>query len=146
VDIVIIENQTTIARPAEDVFAFVADPRNDPKWHTDVLEARRTDDGPVGAGTTYAVSFKPFMGQSEGTMTVREYAPPERVVFDGRAGSMAPTVTLTVEPDGAGSRFTRRVQIPPRGLLRILAPLMTPMARREADRFLANLKRELESQ
>lgn len=142
----IIENQTTIARPAEDVFAFVADPRNDPKWHTDVLEAHRNDEGPVGAGTTYAVRFKPFMGQSEGTITVREYAPPKRVVMDGKMGSMAPTVTLTVEPNGAGSRFTRHVQIPARGLLRILAPLMGPMVRKEADRFLANLKRELENQ
>lgn len=141
----IIENQTTIARTAEDVFAFVADPSNDPKWHTDVLEAHRTDDGPVGAGTTYATSFKPFMGQSEGTMTVREYAPPRRVVFDGQVGTMAPTVTLTVEPEGAGTRLTRRVEIQARGLLRILAPLMTPMARKEADRFLANLKRELEN-
>lgn len=140
----IIENQATIARPAEEVFAFVADPRNDPKWHTDVLEAHRTDDGPVGAGTTYSVSFKPFMGVSEGTITVREYAPPQRVVFDGRMGTMTPTVTFTVEPDGAGSRFTRHVQIPARGLLRIIAPLMAPMARKEADRFLANLKRELE--
>lgn len=141
----IIENQTTIARPAEEVFAFVSDPRNDPKWHTDVIEAHRTDDEPVGAGTTYAVNFKPFMGQSKGTITVREYAPPRRVVFDGRMGSMAPTVTLTVEPDGAGSRFTRHVQIPPRGLLRIVAPLITSMVRKQADEFLANLKRELES-
>ena len=141
----IIENQITIARAAEEVFAFVSDPRNDPKWHTDVLEAHRADDGPVGVGTTYATRFKPFMGQSEGTVTVREYTPPQRIVFDGQVGTMAPTITLTIEPDEAGTRFTRHVEIQTHGLLRILAPLMTPMARREASRFLANLKRELEA-
>jgi carbon monoxide dehydrogenase subunit G len=139
------ENQITIARSAEEVFAFVSDPCNDPKWHTDVLEVHRTDDGPAGVGTTYATRFKPFMGQSEGTVTVREYAPPQRVVFDGEVGTMAPTITLTVEPDGPGTRFTRHVAIQTRGLLRVLAPLMTPMARKESTRFLANLKRELEA-
>ena len=102
-----IASTTSIARPAAEVFAFVADVRNDPKWHTDILEATLTDDRPVGAGSTFAIKFKPFMGQSEGTTTVASYEPPHRVVMTGRMGKMAPTITLTVEPEGAESRFTR---------------------------------------
>jgi hypothetical protein len=34
------ESSTSIARSATEVFEFVSDLRNDPRWHTDILEAR----------------------------------------------------------------------------------------------------------
>jgi hypothetical protein len=61
----------------------------------------------------FAVRFKPYMGQSEGTFTIVEYEAPRRVVFRGRIGKMEPTLTHTVEPNGgevgspAGSRWSR---------------------------------------
>jgi len=85
------------------------------------------------------------MGQSEGTATVSEYEPPRRVVFQGRMGKMAPTIILTVEPEGQGSRFTRRVEVEPPGLFRLTAPFMTGMFRKRNAGFVANLKRVLET-
>ncbi len=72
------EGTESIARPAADVFSFVSDVRNDPRWHTDVLEAQLTEGASVGQGSTFAIKIKPFMGQSEGTVTVLEYEPPSR--------------------------------------------------------------------
>lgn len=139
------ESTTSIARPTDEIFAFVSDLRNDPRWHTDILEARLAEGGTVGPGSTFAIRFKPFMGQSEGTVTVSEYEPPSRVVLRGRMGKMAPTITLTVEPEGEGSRFTRRVEMQPPGLLRLLAPIMGGMFRKQNAGFVANLKRVLET-
>jgi len=139
------ETSLEIARAPQDVFNFVADVRNDPQWHTDILEATLSDDRPVGAGSTFAIKFKPFMGQSEGTTTVASYEPPHRVVMTGRMGKMAPTITLTVEPEGAGSRFTRRVEMHAPGLLRIMAPFMGGWMRKHNAGFLVNLKQVLES-
>ena len=45
-----IARTTSIALPAADVFTFVADVRNEPQWHTDLLEASPMKDGPVGEG------------------------------------------------------------------------------------------------
>jgi uncharacterized protein YndB with AHSA1/START domain len=140
-----VASSTSIARPAAEVFAFVTDVRNGPKWHTDILEAALTDDRPIGAGSTFAVRFKPFMGLSEGTMTVSAYEPPRRAVFEGRMGKMVPTVTMTVEPEGAGSRVTRRLEMKPPGLLRVVAPVVVPMWRKQIAGHLANLKRVLET-
>ena len=86
------------------------------------------------------------MGQSEGTATVSEYEPPRRVVFQGRMGKMAPTLILTVEPKGQGSRFTRRVEMESPGLLRLMAPFMGGAFRKRNAGFVANLKRLLESE
>lgn len=138
------ESSTLIARPAEDVFAFVSDVRNDPKWHTDILDARPATDGPIGKGTTFAIQFKPFMGHSEGTVTVSEYQPPRTVVLRGQMGKMAPVLTLTIEPQADGSRFTRRVEMEPPGMMRLMAPFMKGMFRKQNAGFVANLKRVLE--
>jgi carbon monoxide dehydrogenase subunit G len=138
------ESTESIAWPAADVFAFVSDVRNDPRWHTDVLEARLVEGASVAQGSTFAITFKPFMGESEGTVTVAEYQPPNRVVLRSRMGKMQPATILTVAPDGGGSRITRRIEMEATGLLRLMAPFMGGMARKRNAGFLANLKRALE--
>lgn len=47
------ENAVRIERPVEDVFGFVADPENIPKWNYFVLEVKKTSDGELGVGSTY---------------------------------------------------------------------------------------------
>jgi len=138
-----IEVSSIIARQPAKVFAFVADVRNDPTWHTDVLEVRSSSDV-VGMGTVFDVKVKPSMGVSEGTMTVSELEPGRLIRFDGRMGRMGPTVTNICEPDAGGTRVTRRVEIEPPGLMRAMAPLMKRMIAKSNEGFLANLKRHLE--
>ncbi|MGH2812780.1 MAG: SRPBCC family protein [Actinomycetota bacterium] len=138
------EGTESIARPPSEVFGFVSDIRNEPRWHTDILEARLIEGASVAKGSKFGVKFKPFMGQSEGTITIVEYDSPRRIVFRGRMGKMEPTVIHTVEPDHGGSRFTRRLELEPRGLLRLMAPLMGGMFRKQNAGFVATLKRVLE--
>ena len=139
------ESSEWIDRPAEEVFAFVSDIRNDPQWHTDILEAEYAGPGSTTAGATFRTRFKPFMGLSEGTGTVTVYEPPRRVVLTSQMGKFEPVLTLTVEPDGAGSRITRRLDMEPHGMLRIMAPFTGGMMRRRNAGFLTNLKRVLET-
>lgn len=42
-----------IERPASEVFAFVANLENVPKWNYFVMEVRKTSEGSLGVGTTY---------------------------------------------------------------------------------------------
>jgi uncharacterized protein YndB with AHSA1/START domain len=135
----------TIARPAAEVFAFIADVRNDPRWHTDVLEARLIEGTTVDRGSTFEIKTKPVIGVSAGTVTVSEYDPPRGIVFDVRMGKLEPTTTFTVLPDGDGCRITRRIDIEPLGLMRVMAPFMGGMMRSRNAGFLANLRRVLEN-
>ena len=140
-----IESTESIARSPADVFAFVADVRNDPQWHTDILEAQLTSGTSMVEGTSFTTRFKPFMGLSEGTGVVTAYEPPHRFVTEGRMGNFEPKTILTVEPRDAGSQITRRVEMEPAGLLRFIAPFMGGMMRKQNASFLANLKRVLEN-
>jgi uncharacterized membrane protein len=47
------ENTMRIDRPVDEVFAFLSDFENIPKWNYYVLEVRQLSDNPIGIGTTY---------------------------------------------------------------------------------------------
>ena len=47
------ENTIPIDRPIDEVFAFLSDFENIPKWNYYVLEVRQLSESPIGIGTTY---------------------------------------------------------------------------------------------
>jgi uncharacterized membrane protein len=47
------ENTIAIDRPIDEVFAFLSDFENIPKWNYYVLEVRQLSESPIGIGTTY---------------------------------------------------------------------------------------------
>ena len=47
------QNTVTIARPAGEVFAFLADLRNIPRWNYAIARTVPTSPGPAGVGATY---------------------------------------------------------------------------------------------
>ena len=134
----------TIDRPVAEVWAYVTDVTNDPAWHTDILEATKTSEGPIGAGTVWHARFKPAMGISEGDMRVVTFEPDRRHVMTGDIGPMHPTLTYILEPSDAGTRFTRHVHITVSGWMKIMSPVMGVMLPKQNKGFLANLKRVLE--
>lgn len=140
-----VEASTMIARPPAEVFAFVSDARNEPQWHTDILEASLTGDGEVGKGSFFEVKIKPSMGVSGGTGEVLEYRPDEKAVFHWKTGKIQSVVTHEVTPDGADTRFSRSITLTFPFPMRLASPLIRPMIRKAQTGFLANLKRVLEA-
>lgn len=134
-----------VARPADEVFRYVADLRNEPNWHVDVESVPpETDPLPV-VNKTYALKFKPFMGKTDGTLTALEVDPGARVVYRADFAGLQPLITYTVEPAGEGARFTRAVEMRPSGLKVLMTPMMAFMVPRRNKLFVQNLKRALES-
>jgi uncharacterized protein YndB with AHSA1/START domain len=139
------EESVVVARTADEVFSYVADLRNEPNWHVDVASVPpETDPFPI-VDKTYALKFKPFMGKTDGTFTVLEVEPGARVVYRADFAGLQPLITYTVEPVEDGARFTRTVQMRPRGLKVLMAPMMAFMVPRRNKVFVNNLKRALES-
>jgi len=46
-------DSVVVDRPIDAVFAFVADPTHDPRWHTTVVRSERSSTGPPGPGSTF---------------------------------------------------------------------------------------------
>jgi uncharacterized protein YndB with AHSA1/START domain len=134
-----------IDRPSDEVFAFIADLRNEPSWHEDVESVPEgTEPLPV-AGKSYPVKFKPFMGKTDGVFTALEVQPGRRIVYSAALGSLAPQVTYDVTAEGDGTRFTRSVDMHPKGFAVLMAPMMALIVPRRNKVFVGNLKRVLES-
>lgn len=138
------EASEAIAKSPEEVFAFVADVRNDPKWHTDVTDVTLTQGDGETVGSVYEIKVKPQMGMTGGTVKVAEYSAPSRIVFNVDMGKMKPTTTFTVQREGSGARISRKVEMETTGLMKLMAPLMSGMFRKRNVTFLGNLKRVME--
>ena len=85
------------------------------------------------------------MGKTDGTFTVLEVEPGERVVYRGDFAGLQPRITHTVEAAGEVTRFTRAVEMRPSGLKMLMTPMMALMVPRRNKAFVSNLKRVLES-
>jgi uncharacterized protein YndB with AHSA1/START domain len=139
------ERSIIIARPPKDVYAYVSRTENEPQWHTDVLQVKRLDTGPVKVGTRYDLTFTPMMGHSQGTLEVTKVSPPVAIETEIVFGPMRPHVSFRFEPEGAGTRVTRRVDVAPPGMMKLMPFMMKRMVSKKSERFLANLKAKLES-
>jgi uncharacterized protein YndB with AHSA1/START domain len=134
-----------IARPPDKVFRYVADLRNEPSWHVDVASVPSgTDPVPI-VGKSYPLKFKPFMGKTDGIFTAIAVEPGARVVYQADFAGLQPRITYTVEREGEGTRFTRAVDMQPRGLKIMMTPMMAIMVPRHNKTFVRNLKQALES-
>lgn len=138
-------NSIAIERPVEEVFAYVADLRNDPTWHTDLLEVEPTSTSPPGPGTTYRARIKPFMGNSEASMEIVTFDSGRLLELEGVMGPLRPRISLSFDAQDAGTTVTRHVTLQPPGLMRLMQPVMGPMFRKRNVTFLGNLKRVLET-
>jgi len=138
------EASESVSRAPGEVFEFLGDVRNEPAWHTDVLEARLVSGAPDAPGAVYEIKTKPVMGISGGKVTLAEYSPSSRIVYKVDMGRFQPTTTFTVSPEGSGARVSRKVEMEPSGIMRLMAPLMGGMFRKRNAMFIANLKHALE--
>lgn len=137
------EHTVNIDRSVEDVFDFVTDQANEPKWHTDVLEV--SPEAPLELGSTVTWLVK-FMGQNEYISEVTAFEHRRRIELTAREGPLKPILTHAFVPVNGGTRYTRHVEIPLRGKFRLLGPVMkaTRAADKRNARFAENLKRLLE--
>ena len=98
---------TTIARPREEVFEYLADVANHSEFTDHCLtewHLTREDSYGAGAGARFRVKSR-FDRFSYGDMTFAEVRPPERIVATGRAGRFNRVRTRTewrLEEAGSG--------------------------------------------
>ena len=105
-----IEHSVVVEAPPKRVWAFVSDVGRCPEWVTFADEMRHVDDGEPGEGFRYVEygGFGPMKGESE--WQVVEFDPPRRQVHVGDMGAVAAELTIAVESEGEGTRWTQVVE------------------------------------
>lgn len=139
------ENETTISRSPEDVYAFLADGLNNPKWRSGIQNIALKS-GTAGAlGAVYSQTLtgpggRPIAGDYEITTA----DPGRHLGFQVVAGPARPAgdYRLTEAPAGTTVRFT--LDLHPKGLMKIVGPMITRTMQSEVAQ-LAALKNVLET-
>src|SRR3954463_6857759 len=73
------EATTEIDRPIEEVFAFLADGENDPKFSPRVQRIAKGTDGPTGVGTVYASTVKDAGMTTKREFRITEFETPGKI-------------------------------------------------------------------
>jgi uncharacterized membrane protein len=140
------EESITISRPATAVFAFVLDGANNPLWRPAVTDIQRVPGSPSGVGARFKQTLKGPGGRTiAGDYEIVECKPGEVIAFQVTAGPARPTGTFRFESVGDATRVTFALHLEPRGLARLMGPMIARTMRGEGA-TLANLKAHLEQQ
>src|SRR3954471_19299128 len=96
---------TVIDRPIEDVFRFLADGENDPKFSPRVLEIRKTTDGPPGAGTVYKSTVKDAGMKTQREFELTEVEAPTKIRWRETSKNLVTAAEggYDLEPAGEGA-------------------------------------------
>jgi hypothetical protein len=81
-----------VDKPIDEVFAFLADGTNDPKFSPRVLEIHKATDGPVGVGTVFESKVKDAGMTTKRTFELTAVEAPTKIRWAERSKNM---VTVT---------------------------------------------------
>ncbi|MFG1785137.1 SRPBCC family protein [Rhodococcus oryzae] len=104
----VLEQSVLIARPASEVWDFLADPANWPSWESSMLEMEQVTDGPLGLGTRWRGVTRVLGKQIDWVAEFTEFDPPKATVSKSVESTIDFTTTMRLEEVDGGTRFTYR--------------------------------------
>ncbi len=134
--------RTTVARSPEEVFDFLVDLRNAPRWEPNCQEVVKTSDCPIGKGTTFRA--KKGMGRLESEIV--EFERPARFASQDKGRGMSCGLDFRCDAANGGTEVSGRLWMEPRGPMRGLMLLMRPKMKRMLGELPDKLRRVIEAQ
>ena len=136
--------EIVINRPVEQVFDFVADERNEPRFNPKMLTVEKVTPGPVGKGTRFRTQVKARQRTAGMSVEFTAYDRPRRLRSVSELSNMEIEGTLTFDPVPEGTRMRWSWDLAPRGILRLATPVIGLIGRREERTIWTSLKHLLE--
>jgi len=140
-----IDGEIVINRPVEEVFDFVADERNEPRYNPRMLRAEKISPGQIGPRTRFRAEFSSFR-RPVAMIEFTGYERPRRLASSTHMSAMDVRGNLTFDPVPEGTRMRWSWELEPRGLFKLMIPVVARTGRRQEQAIWASLKRFLEAQ
>ena len=138
------EKEATIGAPAEKVFEYVSDIARHGEWAGDRLEVEKTSQGPLGVGSTFSCVGHQ-MGTHKGQITVTQFEPGSRVVFESVDDTGKWRHTFMVDGAGGETRLTKAVEpVKLSAMNTLMSPLLPLLVPRMLGADLRRIKSNLE--
>jgi carbon monoxide dehydrogenase subunit G len=136
---------TLVDRPMPDVFTFLSNPLNLPKWQSMVASIEQVTPGAVGVGSKYKVTAEMMGRKIDGLMEVTTFAPPDKFGFTNQAGPMQVNITITLKPVGTGAKIALHAEGNPGGVFKVAEGLLANQVKSQMEANLVRLKSVLEA-
>ena len=140
-----VEGSIFINRPVTDVFDFVADATNEPRFNPSMRRAEKITEGPIGVGTRFKAETTSGGRPVEMIIEFTGFERPRWIREIAQMAAMDLEGTLTFEPLSGGTRMRWSWELKPRGALKLITPLVALMGRRSEKRIWSGLKLFLET-
>ena len=137
-----------IARPVEDVFAYLKEPKNNVEWEKAAVVMEMTSEGPMGVGSKgRRVEKNPGMGTDEGSWEITQFEENKLIEMGFESDKFVGEGAWELQSANGATRLAYRFQGETKSFLfKLLMPLMMPMMKRMIRKDYGRLKEILESQ
>jgi uncharacterized protein YndB with AHSA1/START domain len=136
-------NTITINRPAAEVFAYLADLENLPRWNYAIQQTRKVSPGPVAVGTRYQ-QVRTVPTRQEESLEVVELEAGRRLTVSGTLNKLPARLDYDLESDGETTVLTNTVDLTLQAPLVVVSFLATRQIQKAVAENLAVLREILE--
>ena len=140
-----VEGEIIINRPVEEVFDFVADERNEPRYNPRMVRAEKISEGQIGPGARFHTELKTAGRTMPMVVEFTDFERTRRLGSVTRSSMMETEGALSFESVPSGTRMCWSWNVRPRGAMKLMAPFVGPIGRRQERGIWGRLKRLLES-
>ncbi len=132
----------TINCPLDQAFAAVIDVENFPKWNPTTKSARKLSLGAIGEGSEFELEIKGF---GKVRQTWHEFEKNKRAFLVPTMKMMAGGHRFIFSEDGKGTRIDHELEMLPRGIFKLMTPMLGMIGKKNLADTAAALKIYLES-
>lgn len=140
---------TTINKPIQQVFGFLAAGTNDTKFSPRVQEIEKTTEGPVGVGTVFKSTVKDAGMKSSREFEYTEFEQPTKIRWAERSKNSITVPRGGYDLEAAGDGATTLTifnEFEGHGFGKLILPLATRAAKKDADAFAGRIKAAVEAE
>ena len=138
------ETSVRIERPVDEVFAYVSEPENFPRWNSAVRTVRKTSAGEDPVGSTYVMTRQLPGGQAENELEITVHERPREFAIRTLSGPTPFVYRYAFSPSDGGTLLELDAEVELPGTAALVAPLARRAVKRGVDDNFATLKDTLE--
>jgi len=130
-----------ISRKPDDVFATIADVGNFASWNPTIKSSRQITPGEAANGVMYEWELRGFGAVQQ---ELQEFEPPRRLRIVPHMKSLAGGHRFTLSDVGGATRVDHELEMIPKGIFKLMSPMMGSTGRKNLKATADALKRHLE--
>jgi uncharacterized membrane protein len=138
----VITSSVVVNRPIEDVFEYAAQFDRHPEWQADLKSA--TFAGPAAVGATGTETRQMGPRAQSYDWRVSAYERPALLGFETLTGPMRPAGSMRFSAAAGGTCVEFEMALNPRGVMKLMRPVIERQVQRATDEHLQRFKEILE--